>query len=123
MIIELQQLKGKTNLKFYKNINNHYEMKVRNFKFEEDTFSKNARGISKIHHEELLLMRFSKTKPIVKKMSINYYDLYYTIIKNRDDKEIVNDEYEKNENGYCNLNDFITPNHYIGRKKDNEILK
>ena len=25
-------------------------------------------------------------------MNINYYDLYYTVIKNRDDKEIVNDE-------------------------------
>ena len=25
-------------------------------------------------------------------MNISYYDLYYTVIKNRDDKEIVNDE-------------------------------
>ena len=40
-------------------------------------------------------MKFLQTKPSVKNMNINYYDLFYTVIKNRDDKEIVNDEYEK----------------------------
>ena len=29
-------------------------------------------------------------------MKIVYHDLYYTVIKNKDDKEIVNDEYENN---------------------------
>ena len=29
-------------------------------------------------------------------MKINYYDLYHTVIKNRADKEIIDD---KNENG------------------------
>ena len=40
-------------------------------------------------------------------MNIIYYDLYYTVIKKRDDKKIVNDEYEID---YITFNDFITPN-------------
>ena len=55
-------------------------------------------------------------------MNINSYDLYYTVLKNRDDKEIVNNKDEDNENDF-NFDDFITPNHYIGRKNDNEILR
>ena len=47
LIDKLQQLKGKTKLKFYKNINNFYnEMKHRNFKTQEDPFAKYAQGIS-----------------------------------------------------------------------------
>ena len=46
--------------------------------------------------------------------------MYYTVIKNRDEKEVVNDEYE---NDYINFKDTITPNHYIGRKNNNEILR
>ena len=53
---------------------------------------------------------------------MNYYDLYYTVIENRDDKEIVNDRYEDNENDYVNFNDIVH-NHYIGRKIKNEILR
>ena len=45
-------------------------------------------------------------------MNINYYDLYYTFIKNRDEKEIVNNQ---NENDYFDFNDII-PYHYIGIK-------
>ena len=38
---ELQMLKGKTKMKFYKNKSNNYdEINIRNFKFEEDTFLK-----------------------------------------------------------------------------------
>ena len=48
----------------------------------------------------------------------NFYDLYYTIIKSRDEKESVND----NEIDYIFFNDFITPNHYIGIKNDNVML-
>ena len=80
VINELQQLKGKTKLKFLKNISNYYdEMKQKNFETQEDPFSKNAQGISKIYHEILLLMNFLQTKPQVKNMKINYYDLYYTV--------------------------------------------
>ena len=93
MIDKLQQLKGKTKLKFYENICNYYnEMKHRNFQTQEDPFSRNAQGISRIYHELLLLMKFLQTKPQVKKMNINYYDLYYTVIKTRGDK---NDNNEK----------------------------
>ena len=73
MINKLQSLKGKTKLKLYKNINNYFiEMKNKNFQTQEDPFSKNALGISKIYHEVLLLMKFLQTKPHVKNMNINY---------------------------------------------------
>ena len=47
MIDKLQQLKGKTQLKFYKNISNYYDNM--NIRFDEDPFAKNAQGISKIY--------------------------------------------------------------------------
>ena len=76
MINKLQQLKGKTKVKFYLNISNYYtEMKNKNFQTQEDTFAKNAQGISKIYHEVLLLMKFLQTKPQVKNMNIKYFDL------------------------------------------------
>ena len=46
-------------------------------------------------------------------MNINYYDLYYTVIKTRDEKEIVDNRYENNENDYISFNDVIIPNHYV----------
>ena len=92
-------------------------MKNRNFQTQDqDHFSKNAQGISKVYHEILLLMKFLQFKPQVKNMNIIYYDLYYTVIKSRDDNEVVNDQYENNENDYNTLNDVIIPNHYVGIK-------
>ena len=125
MINKLQSLKGKTKLKFYKNISNYYtEMKNKIFQTQyQDPFSKNAQGISKIYHEVLLLMRFLQTKPQVKNMNIKYYDFYYTVIKTRDINKIRDIQYENDENDYININDFITPNHYIGIKINNEILR
>ena len=63
MINKLQNLKGKTKLKFHQNISNYYdEMNIRRqsntFQFEEDPLSKNVEGISKTYHEVLLLMKF-----------------------------------------------------------------
>ena len=84
-----------------------------NIRFNEDPFAKNAQGISKIYHEVLKLMKFLQTKGQVKNMNINYYDLYYTVIKNRKEKEIVDDQYE---NDIISLNDVIIPNHYVGTK-------
>ena len=55
-------------------------------------------------------------------MNINYYDLFYTVTKNCDESKIVDDKYENNEIDYINGNDSITPNHYIGRKNDSQIL-
>ena len=72
-INKLQQLKGKANLKFFKNINNYYDgMKHKNFQSQEDPFAKNAHGKSKIYHEVILLMKFLQTKPKVKNMNIKY---------------------------------------------------
>ena len=87
MINKLQELKGKTKLKFYKKISNFYsEMKNKNFQTNnQDPFAKNAQGISKIYHEVLLLMKFLQTKPEVRNMNISYYDLYNTVIKVRDE--------------------------------------
>ena len=57
-------------------------------------------------------------------MNFVYYNLYYTVIKNRKEKD-NEEEQEKivdDENDYINYNDFITPNHYIGIKNDNVML-
>ena len=70
MNIKLQHLKGKTKLKFYKDISNYYDKM--NIKFDEDTFAKNAQGVSKFYDEVLKLMKFLQTKPQVKNMNINY---------------------------------------------------
>ena len=111
MIKKIQELKGKTKLNFYKSIGNYYD--YMNVRFDEDPFAKNAQCISKTYHEMLLIMKYVPTKPDFKNMNINYYDLYYTAIKNRDDKEIVDDKYE---NDFISLNDVIIPNHYVGIK-------
>ena len=125
MINKLQSLKGKTKLKFYKNISNYYiEMKNKNFQTQDqDPFAKNAQGISKNYHEVLLLMKFLQTKPQIKNMNINYYDLYYTVIKVRDEKKDIDKQYENDENDYINFNDFINPKHYIGIKNDIVLLR
>ena len=86
---------------------------------DEDPFPKNAQCISKIYHEVLFLMKYLQTKPQVKFMNDNYYAFYYTVNKNRDEKEIVNDQYE---NDCFNFIDFF-PNQYNGRKNNNEILR
>ena len=52
-------------------------------------------------------MKFLQTKPQVKNMDFHYYDLYYTVIEFKDDKESVHDKYE---NDYINFNDIV-PNH------------
>ena len=109
MINKLQNLKGKTELKFYKNISIFYDNMDMDIKMAEDPFGRNAQGITGIYHEKLLLMKFLQTKPQVKNMNNNYFDSNYTGIKNRDEKEIVDNQYE---NDYINFNDII-PNHSI----------
>ena len=56
-------------------------------------------------------------------MNINYYDLYYTVIKNRNEKEVENYNFEDRENDLKSFNDFITPNHNTGGKIIDVILK
>ena len=84
---------------------------------DENPFARNAQGISKIYHEVVLVMNFLQTP--VKNMNINYFDLYYTVIKNRDDKEIVDNQYE---NDYINFNEFI-PNDNISVKPRETTLR
>ena len=123
MIIKLQELKGKTKLKFYKNISKFYnEMKKKNFQSQEDPFSKNAQGISKIYPEVLFLMKFLQTKRQVENTNFKYYDLYYTVIRIRDENKDIDNQYENDDNHYIDINDFITPNHYIV-VKNNDILR
>ena len=68
-------------------------------------------------------MEFLQTKPQVKNMKNNCFDLFYTVMKNRDEKEIVKDKHEYIENEYIKYEDFITPNHYIGGKNDKVMLR
>ena len=91
-------------------------MKNRIFQTQKDPFSKKAQGISKIYHKVLLLMKFLQTKPQVKNMNINYYDLYYTVIKTRDENKDIDNQYENADNDYFNFNDFILPNQNIFRE-------
>ena len=41
-------------------------------------------------------MKISQFKAKVNSMDINYSDLYYTVIKNRKENEVVNDKSKKN---------------------------
>ena len=66
-----------------------------NFQFEEDPFSKGVQSNNKVYHEVLLILQFLQIKPQVENMKIKYYDLYYTNIKNRDEREVVKITYEK----------------------------
>ena len=56
MIRKLQELEGKTKLKFYQNISKYYDNM--NIRMHENPFAKNAQGISKIYLEAFLLMKF-----------------------------------------------------------------
>ena len=104
MINKLQQLKGKTKIKFHKNISNFYDNM--NIRFDDDPFSKNARGISDYYHEVLSLMIVLQTKPQVKNMNNNYYDLLYTAFEIRAEEEVVDNQYE---NDFISLSDVIIP--------------
>ena len=95
-------------------------MKRANFWNQQDPFAKNAQGISKIYHELFLLMKFLQTKPSVKIMNIIYYDLYYTVIKIRDENKVIDNQYEDEDKDYNIFNDYITP---VGIKPRETILK
>ena len=56
-------------------------------------------------------------------MIIIYYGFYYTVTNNRNENEVVVDNYDKIEIDYIHFNDFITHIHYIGRNKNKEKLK
>ena len=56
-------------------------------------------------------------------MNINYYDLYNTVIKTRDENKDKDNQYENDENDYINFQDFVNPNHYVGIKPREINLK
>ena len=92
-------------------------MKNKNFQTNnQDSFSKNAQGISRVYNEVLLLMKFLQTNPQVRNMNINYYDLYNTVIKVRDENMDIYNQYENDENDYIDINDFFTPNHNVSHE-------
>ena len=62
-------------------------------------------------------MKFLQTKPQIKNMNINFYDLYYTVIKTRDENKNIDN------NDYINFDDIITPDHYVGIKPRETILR
>ena len=97
-------------------------MNIRNFNIEQDPFSKNAESINAIYDEVFLLMELFQTKPQIKNLNIIYYNLY-TVTRNKDIKEIVKNKNESIGNDYININDIITPNHYIGIRPRETILK
>ena len=124
MFNKLQELKGKTKLKFYKNESNYYnETKNIKFQSQEDLFSKNAQGIKKNYYEVILVMKFLQTEPQFKNLSFIYYVSYYTVIKNRYEKDVVDNRYENNDNDYPNYEDLVTSKQYIGVRSDNVMLR
>ena len=68
-------------------------------------------------------MKYLQTKPQVKNMNINYYDLYNTVIKVRDENSNIDNQYEDDDNDYIDINDLINPNHYVGNKPRETILR
>ena len=79
---KLQQLKGKTKLKFYKNINNYYtEMKNKNFQTQQDPFAKIAQSISKIYHEVLCLWNFHRPSHRLKIWILNIMSYITLLLK------------------------------------------
>ena len=86
------------------------------FQFKEDPFNANGQSNDKVYHEALLLTKVLQNKPQVKEVNNIYYDLYYIFIKNRNEKEMVEDSIDfDNEELYVNI---IMPNYIIGRDHD-----
>ena len=94
-------------------------MKNKNFQSNKiDPFSKNAKGVGKIYHEVLLLMEFLQTKPDIKNMIINYTDLYYTIIKTKDENKNIDNQYENDYYDYIDINDFFSAINYKNSSRE-----
>ena len=60
---------------------------------DEDPFAQNAQNIIEIYHKVLLKLKFLQIKPQVWNIKSKIYDLFYTVIKNREGKEIVDNQY------------------------------
>ena len=69
-----------------------------------------------------MLKEILQTKPDIKNMNINYIDLYFTVIKIRDENKIIDNEYEDDYHDYIDINQFYRIPQSMGRRNDNEIL-
>ena len=45
-------------------------------------------------------------------MNINHTDLYYTVIKTRDENKNIDNQYENDYHDYFDINDFLMPLNY-----------
>ena len=86
---------------------------------DEDPFAGNAKRISKIYHEVILLKTFLQSKPKLENMKNFFYDLLYTVIEIRSEKEIAENQFV---NDYNIFNDII-PNHIISIKPRETTLR
>ena len=85
-------------------------------------FLKMLRVIIKFIMKCFLLLQFLRTIRQIKNMNNNFYDLYYILFKNRDDKKSVNNKYGDIGKDHKNYEIFITPNLYFGIKINKEIV-
>ena len=84
MIKVLQNLKGKTKLKFNRTNNNFYDAmnyrrQSRKINFEEDPFSNNEQFTAMIKHEALSIKEVLQSKPQIKEKHLISFD-WYSII-------------------------------------------
>ena len=70
--------------------------------FEKDAFADQIEKTNEIYHEELGLRNFLQTKAQVRSLNTKYYDLYYTVIKNRKEKDDVEEQYKINDDDLNN---------------------
>ena len=97
-----------------------YRRRSNTFQFEGDPLSENPESEINNYDRILFLIKNLQTKPQLKIMNSNYYDLYYTVIKNRDEKEVVVDDDENNDY----LHDkFVMPNYDLGDKPHETKLR
>ena len=65
-------------------------------------------------------MQFLQTKLQVKSKISKYYDLYYTVIKNRNDEENLD---EKDQGDYITYDNYIIPKKDLGIKPRETFLR
>ena len=71
----------------------------------------------------MLLLKFLQTKAKVRSMNTINYDVYKTVSKNRNENEVVYDEYKHKETDFKNFSDNVTPNHFIGINNNDVMLR
>ena len=70
----------------------NYHRQSELFQFQDGPFSKNVQSIGENFSEVTIQLKILTEKLHVKKRNIKYYDLYYTVIKNKLEKQLEDDE-------------------------------